>query len=528
MSPDILRETKLETSLGESQARLAARDFLVPPSPVIRTIALVFFLIVLIGGRNLLILQLGPLYLGEVLFLPLLLLLANRLKSIDYLVLLFFASYVSIGSVLHGSFFWAVKDSMVFWYLPMLSLMGAMHEYNGYLQCRGAMDSIRSFIEYLATSRDAALLDEDTEVGGVRRQSVAHIQVSDLSYVLNRTALFSGVSFEASAGEVIGILGHSGSGKSTLLEIMMGLYSPTSGSIKINDRPLSAFLSAGGRKRVGYVGSEMLSSETAVITQLAERMKAPQGLLEFRRILEAFGVSDWTGGLISRILDGAEVERVGQLSMGQRQILNLANELLKTPDILVLDEITSHMDPLLLRKVFSHLKEIARNKITFIVSHDMELLEYCSKVMLLKSGRMVEFGTPEQLKPHFSGGAAFQRSGREEVSHVRHLVADRSDIVLQLSCGGAWVECRLEGISMDGLGWVWLKPGKGRVDPEVGAGLVVKIEISGRKSLIGGTIEHADEVGGRMVFGELDAHTQEFLSALVRDLGAEMEKGEAA
>jgi hypothetical protein len=120
-----VRQTTLESRLGEWYSRVAAADFIVPASAPVRAVALLFFLVVLIGGRNLLVLQIGPLYLGEILFAPLLLLLANRLRSIDYLVFLFFAGYVAMGTLRYGSFFWAVKDSMVFWYLPLLSLMSA-------------------------------------------------------------------------------------------------------------------------------------------------------------------------------------------------------------------------------------------------------------------------------------------------------------------------------------------------------------------------------------------------------------------
>jgi hypothetical protein len=120
-----LPETELEARLNEAHSRIATADFVVPPSAPVRIVALIFLLLVVTAGRNLLVLQVGPLFLGEVLFLPLLLALANRLRAIEIVVLATFALYVVAGFYRHGAFFWAVKDSMVFWYLPLVSLMSA-------------------------------------------------------------------------------------------------------------------------------------------------------------------------------------------------------------------------------------------------------------------------------------------------------------------------------------------------------------------------------------------------------------------
>ncbi len=396
-------------------------------------------------------------------------------------------------------------------------LMAAMSEYNNYINSRSSIDGLRGFIEYLASSDDDLLSIEDSISSSSCSLPIERIQGFDLGYSVNRTRILNGVSFDAYRGDVIGIFGHSGSGKSTLLEVMMGLVVPTSGFIKVNEMMFSEFVKADGRKKIGYFGSEMLASETAVLSQLSEHLKSPQKMRTFVDLIQSLECSDWTNSLISAILDGVDSELVGRLSMGQRQVLTLVNELLRSPEVIVFDEITAHMDPALLRKVFTHLKRDSKDRITFIVSHDVELLEFCSKALLINSGEARFFGDPEELRQRLHGDSAFLRAREVNESNLRFLVSSINEIEFRLSLAGEWVRCRLEEISIDGVGWVWIDSGV----PDglsVGFSTVAKIETDRHKLLIGGTIEELSDFGGRLVFGALDANTTEFLSALMRDV----------
>jgi ABC-type multidrug transport system fused ATPase/permease subunit len=413
-------------------------------------------------------------------------------------------------------------------YRGVNSLMAGMNEYNNYMNSRSSIDGIRAFIEYLASSDDDVLMDEESVGSSERNVTVQHIQVFDVGYSINRTTILSGVSFEASRGDVIGIFGHSGSGKSTLLEVMLGLLIPTSGFVKVNDAMLSEFVNSGGRRKVAYVGSEMLASETAVLSQLSDHLKSPEGVANFRRALHGLGCGDWSGSLISKILDGAESERHGALSMGQNQVLVLVNELMRNPEILVLDEISAHMDTLLMRQVFSHLQTLSQNRITFVVSHDIELLDYCSKVVVLKGGRVVGSGKPSELRELLSAPDAFARAAGSRYSHLRHIVSERGGARLQVSVSNAWLDCLLEEVSLEGIGWIWA--GKG---PETGAGSIgsaalVRLDVDGRKVILSGVIESATEIGGRITFTDLDAESLEFIESLLRALGVQRDYEEAA
>lgn len=400
-------------------------------------------------------------------------------------------------------------------------LMGAMSEYNNFMNSRSSIEGLRAFIEYLASSDDDVLMAAETVSSRSESTPIKHIQVFDVGYSVNRTTILSGVSFDASRGDVIGIFGHSGSGKSTLLEVMMGLLNPTSGLVKVNDIMLSEFVKAGGRKRVAYVGSEMLVSETAVLTHLSERLKSPDGVLNFRKALQGIGCGDWSSSLISKIFDGAESERHGTLSMGQKQILILVNELMRNPEILILDEISAHMDPALMRQVFSHLRMLSQDRITFVVSHDIELLDYCSRIIVLKEGEVAGSGRPDELRDLFAKPDAFYRTGDSKNMHLRHIMSVRGGVKLQVSDGHNWLDCLLEDVSHQGIGWVWTSQNPKGSATGMGSAALVRFDVDGRTVILSGLIEDMTEIGGRIALTDLDAESLEFLSSLIRAHGVQ-------
>jgi ABC-type bacteriocin/lantibiotic exporter with double-glycine peptidase domain len=400
-------------------------------------------------------------------------------------------------------------------------LIAGMGEYNNYMNSRSSMEGLRAFIEYLASSDDEALAAEEESPQLEAPDPVRKIQIFDVGYSVNRTGILHGVSFEASRGDVIGIFGHSGSGKSTLLEVMMGLVVPTSGLVRINDMMFSEFVQAGGRRRVGYVGSEMLVSDTAVLGQLFERLKTPGGVSDFRKALHDLGCSDWSGSLISKILDGAESERHGSVSMGQKQVLVLVNELMRNPEILILDEVSAHMDPALMRQVFSHLQSLSKERITFVVSHDIELLDYCSRAIVLKGGGIAGSGRPDELKELLSRPEAFVRAAEGRNPHLRHIVSERGGVKLQVSVGNSWIPCTLEEISIEGIGWIWAGKGPFGGGGGKGSAALVRLDVDGRKVILSGTMDESNDIGGRMAFTDLDAESLDFLESLIRALGAQ-------
>ena len=197
-----------------------------------------------------------------------------------------------------------------------------------------------------------------------------------------------GLSFSVARGRVTGLLGPSGCGKTTLMRAIVGVQVVESGRVAVLGRP------AGSRElrpRVGYV-----TQAPSVYRDLSVR----ENLRFFARVL---GV---TRGRIDEVVEtvalGGEVDRVvGRLSGGQQARASLATALLGEPDVLVLDEPTVGLDPVLRRDLWATFAELAAGGTTLLVSsHVMEEAEHCDGLLLMRDGELLASESPDQLRAH--------------------------------------------------------------------------------------------------------------------------------
>jgi ABC-2 type transport system ATP-binding protein len=186
-----------------------------------------------------------------------------------------------------------------------------------------------------------------------------------------------GLSFSVPAGSVTGLLGPSGGGKSTLLRAVVGVQAGVRGRLEVLGRP---------------AGSPELRAQVGYVTQ----SPAVYGDLTVRRNLEYF--ADVAGARRDRVdqalldvgLDAAAGQRVDTLSGGQRARVSLATALLGEPELLVLDEPTVGLDPVLRRELWALFRGLADAGRTLIVSsHVMDEAARCDRILLLRDGRLV-------------------------------------------------------------------------------------------------------------------------------------------
>jgi ABC-2 type transport system ATP-binding protein len=212
------------------------------------------------------------------------------------------------------------------------------------------------------------------------------ITVDALRVVRGGTVALDDVSLQVEAGRVTGLLGPSGSGKSTLIRSIVGVQRVDSGRVTVLGAPAG---SAGLRSRVGYV-----TQAPSVYGDLSVR----ENLQYFAHILgvAAARVDD----VIETVaLSGLARRVVDRLSGGQRARVSLATALLNDPDVLVLDEPTVGLDPLLRRDLWEMFHQLARRGRTLLVSsHVMDEADRCDDLLLLRDGRVLAAGTPQQLR----------------------------------------------------------------------------------------------------------------------------------
>ena len=200
------------------------------------------------------------------------------------------------------------------------------------------------------------------------------------------------VTFEVRPGEIFGLLGPNGAGKSTLIKMICGLLPPTAGEIRVagvNARKAPA----GVRARLGYMSQQFsLYGDLTPVQNLRFFCRA-YGLrgraVEERigEILEQFALRD---------VAGADCRN---LPLGFKQRLALGTALLHRPDIVLLDEPTSGVDPLARRGFWRRINHLARSGVTVLVTtHFLEEAEYCDRLGVIFGGRLVALDTPDTLR----------------------------------------------------------------------------------------------------------------------------------
>jgi len=213
----------------------------------------------------------------------------------------------------------------------------------------------------------------------------AALTVTGLTVVRGGVTALDSVSFSVPTGQVTGLLGPSGGGKSTLMRAIVGVQIITSGEVTALGLPAGA---RALRSRVGYV-----TQSPSVYGDLTVRAN----LRYFARIL---AVPDDD---VERVLDEVdlrgEADRlVGRLSGGQRSRVSLATALLGSPELLVLDEPTVGLDPVLRRDLWDLFHRLADSGVTlFVSSHVMDEASRCDRLLLIRDGRLLADATPREL-----------------------------------------------------------------------------------------------------------------------------------
>ena len=214
----------------------------------------------------------------------------------------------------------------------------------------------------------------------------AAIAVHELTVVRGGNRVIEHLSLDVRAGSVTGLLGPSGGGKSTLLRAIVGVQQVADGHVTVLGEPAG---SASLRRRVGY-----MTQAPSVYADLSVR----ENLRYFGRlyrlgparcdeVIETVSLRPEAGRVVSR------------LSGGQRARVSLAVALLANPELLVLDEPTVGLDPLLRRDLWQLFHRLTDEGATLLVSsHVMDEAERCDDLLLLREGALIAAGTPAELR----------------------------------------------------------------------------------------------------------------------------------
>jgi ABC-2 type transport system ATP-binding protein len=220
------------------------------------------------------------------------------------------------------------------------------------------------------------------------------LELIDLSRRYGDTVGLDGLSFSVAPGQLFGFVGPNGAGKTTAMRIVLGVLEPDRGEVRWQGRPLDAAM----RRRCGYMPEErglypkMRVRDQIVYLARLHGHSAAHAAAAADRWIERLGLSERAG------------DRTEQLSLGNQQRVQLAGALVHDPDVLVLDEPFSGLDPVGVDVMSGVLRELAAAGAPVVFSsHQLDLVErLCEAVAIVKDGRLVASGRVDDLR---AGGA---------------------------------------------------------------------------------------------------------------------------
>jgi ATP-binding cassette subfamily B protein len=256
------------------------------------------------------------------------------------------------------------------------------------------MNNYQSLFKYINRIQDEGELELN------KVESIAFENVSFI-YPLSEKYALKDISFYINSPEHVAFVGLNGSGKSTLIKLLLRFYEPTSGMIKINGIDISLYSIGSLRKAFSVYFQDMNNFAFSIRENF--HLTNPNEINKDDEIIEALDKSDFMeilslndAGLDAYISKFFTSEGL-ILSGGQTQKLALARVLYRKDTILILDEVSSNLDPKAEHEIFNKLQEMTKGRLTLFTSHRLSNLSLADRVIVLEKGEIIEDGKPEKL-----------------------------------------------------------------------------------------------------------------------------------
>ena len=222
-------------------------------------------------------------------------------------------------------------------------------------------------------------------------------EVKNISFSYNDEEIFSDISFSIGSGEVLCILGPNGTGKTTLIKCLNGLHDIDSGDILINGKNIKKLSFREISKHVGYIPQSHIPSFPFKVFDVVLMGRAPY--LNLTDSPKEKDVKIANDALKTLGIENLKDKEYTNLSGGERQLVFLARVLCQKPDMLILDEPTSHLDFGNQIKLLEIIDNLAKSGLSIIMSSHFPDHAFLSstKVAIMKDKRFIDFGTPEDV-----------------------------------------------------------------------------------------------------------------------------------
>jgi ABC-2 type transport system ATP-binding protein len=222
------------------------------------------------------------------------------------------------------------------------------------------------------------------------------LSVQNISKSFNKSKVLDDVSFQIKRGKIFGLLGPNGAGKTTTIKIILNIFNSDSGKIFFDGKEINERI----KTKTGYLPEKRGLYSNSKVKNVLVYFAELKGLNKSEAVIS---IDYWLKKL--RLLS-AKNKRVGELSKGNQQLIQFAASILHHPDILILDEPYSGLDPRNQNLIETILKEYVNSKKLILLStHQLEAAEnLCDEILLLNNGKMIKAGNVKNIKQNSGKG----------------------------------------------------------------------------------------------------------------------------
>jgi len=245
------------------------------------------------------------------------------------------------------------------------------------------------------------------------------VEVENLVKRFGAFTAVDNISFQVNKGEVFGFLGPNGAGKTTTIKILCGLLTPTSGKGRVGEYDVFTQTEK-IKENIGYMSQRFSLYDDLTVE---ENIDFYSGIYKVRKELKK-DKKEWV--LKMADLEDKRNRKTKELALGWKQRLALGCALLHDPPVLFLDEPTSGVDPVSRRNFWDLIYSLSDKGTTvFVTTHYMDEAEYCHRLGLIFKGKLVQIGTPEELKDKTISGSVWELECYNPIEVLESLQKDK-------------------------------------------------------------------------------------------------------
>jgi ABC-2 type transport system ATP-binding protein len=248
------------------------------------------------------------------------------------------------------------------------------------------------------------------------------IEVQSLSRFYGSHQAVKDVTFSIAANEVVGFLGLNGAGKSTTLKVIAGLLPPSSGTVIVDGVDVSTAPTS-FRARIGYLPEEPPLYKEMTVTEYLRFLGGLRGMSSAQIKARMPGVIKLCQ------LSGQENRVIGELSHGYRKRVGIAQAIIHSPRLVILDEPISGLDPYQIVEMREVIKGLAAEATVLVSSHILsEISQTCDRLLVLGAGRLVAQGTEEELSGGGGTGVDLELTLRGDAQRIHSLLSGLASV----------------------------------------------------------------------------------------------------